>query len=49
LASVLIDGYGWGSFSISLATFGDLDFPFPIVGWRKMPVVEVNANDLVHV
>jgi hypothetical protein len=27
LANVLVDGYGWDSFSISLATFGDLDFP----------------------
>jgi hypothetical protein len=33
LADVLVDGYGWGSFSISLATFGDLGFPFLVVGW----------------
>jgi hypothetical protein len=26
LANVLTDGHGWGSFSIGLATFGDLDF-----------------------
>jgi hypothetical protein len=49
LADVLVDGYSWGSFSISLATFGDLDFPFLVVGWRKVPVVKVNTNDLVHV
>jgi hypothetical protein len=49
LANVLVDGYGWGSFSISLATFGDLVFPFLVVGWRKVTVVKVNANDLVHV
>jgi hypothetical protein len=32
LANVLVDGYGLGNFSIRLATFGDLDFPFLIVG-----------------
>jgi hypothetical protein len=49
LANVLVNGYGWGSFPISLASFGDLDFPFLLVGWRKVPVVKVNTNDLVHV
>jgi hypothetical protein len=48
LANVLVDRYGLGSFSISLATFGDLGFPFLVVGWRKVPVVKANANDLVH-
>jgi hypothetical protein len=47
LPDVLVDEYGWGSFSISLATFGDLGFPFLVVGWRKVPVVKVDANDLV--
>jgi hypothetical protein len=32
LADVLVNGYGWGSFSISLETFGNLNFPFLIVG-----------------
>jgi hypothetical protein len=49
LADVLINGYSWGSFSISLATFGNLNFPLLIVGWRKMLVVEINTNDLVHI
>jgi hypothetical protein len=46
LADVSVDRYGWGSFSISLATFGDLSFPFLVVGWGKVPVVKVNTNDL---
>jgi hypothetical protein len=49
LADILINGYGWGSFSISLASFGNLNFSFLIVGWRKMLVVEIDTNDLVHV
>jgi hypothetical protein len=32
LSNVLVDGHDRGSFSISLATFGDLDFPFLVVG-----------------
>jgi propanediol dehydratase small subunit len=32
LANALVDGYSGGSFSISLATFGALGFPFLIVG-----------------
>jgi hypothetical protein len=32
LANVLVHGHGRDSFSISLATFGDLDFPFLVVG-----------------
>jgi hypothetical protein len=27
LANVFVDEHGWGSFSISLATFGALGFP----------------------
>jgi hypothetical protein len=49
LTDILINGYGWGNFSISLASFGDLNFSFFIVGWREMPIVEINTNDLVHV
>jgi hypothetical protein len=49
LADVMVNGYGWGNFSISLASFGNQNFPFLIVRWRKMPVVEVNTNDLMHV
>jgi hypothetical protein len=49
LANVLADGHSWGSFCISLATFGALDFPFLVVGWRKVLVVKVNTNDLVHI
>jgi hypothetical protein len=49
LADVQVNRYGWGSFSINLASFGNLNFSFLIVGWRKMPVVEINTNDLVHV
>jgi hypothetical protein len=26
-----------------------LNFPLLIVGWRKMLVVEINTNDLVHI
>jgi propanediol dehydratase small subunit len=32
LANALVDGYSGGSFSISLAAFGALGFPFLIVG-----------------
>jgi hypothetical protein len=32
LANALIDGHGGGNFSISLATFGALGFPFLVVG-----------------
>jgi hypothetical protein len=35
LADVLVNGYGWGNFSMSLATFGDLSFPFLIVGRKE--------------
>jgi hypothetical protein len=49
LADVLVNGYGWGSFSICLASFVNLNFSFPIVGWRKMSIIEINTNDLVHV
>jgi hypothetical protein len=49
LADVLVDRYGWGSFSLSPATFGHLSFSFLVVGWGKVPVVKVDANDLVHV
>jgi hypothetical protein len=32
LANALIDGHSGGSFSISLATFGALSFPFLVIG-----------------
>jgi hypothetical protein len=32
-----------------VASSGNLNFSFMIVGWRKKPGVEVNTNDLVHV
>jgi hypothetical protein len=32
LSNALVDGYGGGSFSISLAAFGALIFPFLVVG-----------------
>jgi hypothetical protein len=49
LANALVDGHSGGSFSISLATFGALGFPFVVVGLRKVPIVEVNSNNLVHI
>jgi hypothetical protein len=49
LTDVLVNGYGWGNFSISLTFFGDLNFSFFIIGWRKTPIVEINTNNLVHV
>jgi hypothetical protein len=45
----LVDGYSGGSFSIGLAAFGALGFPFHVVGWREVPIVEVNSNNLVHI
>jgi hypothetical protein len=45
----LVDGHGGGSFSISLATFSALDFLFLVIGWREVPIVEVNSNNLVHI
>jgi hypothetical protein len=32
LANALVDGYSGGSFSIRLVAFGDLGFPFLVVG-----------------
>jgi hypothetical protein len=32
LANALVDGYSGGSFSIGLAAFGALGFPFHVVG-----------------
>jgi hypothetical protein len=32
LANALVDGHSEGSFSISLATFGSLGFPFLVIG-----------------
>jgi hypothetical protein len=32
LANALVDGHSGGNFSISLATFGALDFPFLVIG-----------------
>jgi hypothetical protein len=49
LTDILINGYGWSSFSIGLASFGDLSFSFLIAGWRKMPIVEIDVNNPVHV
>jgi hypothetical protein len=49
LTDILINGYGWSSFSIGLAPFGDLSFSFLMAGWREMPIVEGDANNLVHV
>jgi hypothetical protein len=34
LADILLNGNGWSSFSIGVASSGDLDFPFMVVGWR---------------
>jgi hypothetical protein len=49
LADILVNGYGWSSFSIGLASFGDLSFPFLMAGRREMPIVEIDVNNLVHV
>jgi hypothetical protein len=49
LTDVLVNGYGWGSFFVGLASFGNLNFSFLRVGWRNMPIVEINTNDLVHI
>jgi hypothetical protein len=49
LANILVDGYRGGSFSISLATFVNLGFSFLVVGWREVSIVEVNANNLMHI
>jgi hypothetical protein len=32
-----------------LAAFGTLGFSFLVVGWREVPIVEVNGNNLVHI
>jgi hypothetical protein len=49
LTDVLVNGYGWGSFTIGLASFCDLNFSFLVARWGKMPIVEINTNDLVHI
>jgi hypothetical protein len=49
LIDVLVNDYGWGSFTIGLASFCDLDFSFPIARWRKVPILEINTNNLVHI
>jgi hypothetical protein len=45
----LVDEHSGGSFSISLAAFGALGFPFLVVGWREVPIVDVNSNNLLHI
>jgi hypothetical protein len=49
LTDVLVNDYGWGGFTVSLASFCDLVFSFLIVGWRKMPIVEIDTNNMVHI
>jgi hypothetical protein len=48
LTDILINRYGWSRFSISLASSGNLNF-FSMTGWREMRIVEIDANNLVHV
>jgi hypothetical protein len=45
----LIDGHSGGNFSMSLATFGALGFTLLVIGWREVPIVDVNSNNLVHI
>jgi hypothetical protein len=49
LTDILINRYGWSRFSIGLASSGNLNFSFSMTGWREMPIVEIDANNLVHV
>jgi hypothetical protein len=49
LTDILVNGYGWSSFSIGFASSGNLNFSFIVTGWREMPIVETDANNLVHV
>jgi hypothetical protein len=49
LADILINGYGWSSFSIGLASFGNLSLSFLMAGWREVPIVEIHVNNPVHV
>jgi hypothetical protein len=49
LANALVDGHSGSSFSIDLAAFGALGFSFLVVGSRKVLIVEVNSNHLVHI
>jgi hypothetical protein len=49
LADILINGYGWSSFSIGLTSFGDLSLSFLMAGWREMSIVEIDVNNPVHV
>jgi hypothetical protein len=32
-----------------LASFCDLVFSFLIVRWRKVPIIEIDTNNLVHI
>jgi hypothetical protein len=49
LTDVLVNGYGWGSFSMGLASSGNLNFSFFVTGWGEMPIVETDTSNLVHV
>jgi hypothetical protein len=45
----LVNNYGRGSFTIGLASFCDLVFSFLIVRWRKVSIVEIDTNNLMHI
>jgi hypothetical protein len=45
----LVNGYGWSSFPVGLASSGNLGFSFLVAGWREVPIVEIDVNNPVHV
>jgi hypothetical protein len=49
LTDILVNRYGWSSFSTGLASSGNLSLSFLMAGWREMPIVKIAVNNLVHV
>jgi hypothetical protein len=45
----LVNGDGWSSFSVGLASSSNLSFSFLVAGWRERPIVGIDVNNLVHV
>jgi hypothetical protein len=45
----LVNGDGWSSFSVGLASSSNLSFSFLVAGWREMSIVGIDVNNLVHV
>jgi hypothetical protein len=49
LTDILVNRYGWSSFSMGLASSGNLSFSFLVAGWREMLIVKIDVNNQVHV